>query len=207
MKKITSLLLALVMALALAVPAFAVDLADNEVSGSKSQDVTAGYTAPESKDAGHVYYFTLSWTQNANKDLAYEGENATYTWSGSDMKYIKTTNNKDSVGWKGSNGYVVEVSNQSNDGVTVTTSASNTYKLDLTKPDNETVTLGSAAVTGEGEAKKDISYTDVDTKGSAQTANFTYTYTHNTTADAPAKPANNATTVTVGTISVSVSHT
>lgn len=203
MKKFTSMILALVMALALAVPAFAEEIEPAD-GGKKEQEVTANYKAPASEDKGAVYYFTVEWTQNDTHDLAYEGKNATYTWNGSSMKYVEKINNTDEskIGWTGETGYKVIVTNQSNAQVTVKTSASNDYNLDLTKPANEETTLNTAAVTGEN--KTAISYTDITSVGTKQPADFTYTYKAITSADAPTA-SDGANSVTVGKITVTVS--
>ena len=58
MKKVTSLLLALVMALALAVPAFAVDTWPTDAD--KSRDVTAKVSVTEDQTVS-VYHVTVNW--------------------------------------------------------------------------------------------------------------------------------------------------
>ena len=205
MKKITSLLLALVMALALAVPAFAVDLAEGEVKGNKTQDVTAKYTAPQNDYGQKVYYFTVAWTKDSNTNLTYEGKNATYTWNGETMKYTEKINNANGkFGWDGSIKYTVEVANQSNDKVSVSTDASVKYNLTLTAPEVKTATLTTAAV----RENKDITVENgnINETGTVQPTSFVYTYAANDTALAPTDAAKDATTVTVGTITVTVTH-
>lgn len=199
MKKVTSLLLALVMALALAVPAFAVDITPN--AGEPSKNVEATYTAPVNQDGGKVYYFTVTWAENEKKDLTYTGEDATYTWDGSTMKYTKAVNNADKVGWTGSAGYTVTITNQSNDDISATTSATANFKLKAAVVGNETATLESAA--------KGIDFTDTDTKGAASTKVTTYTFSNdiNNTATAPtADDVQDNGKVIAGTISVTVTH-
>lgn len=86
MKKVTSLLLALVMALALAVPAFAEELADKEVSGNRTQDVTASYkTAPD--EGVHAYHVTIDWKVPS---FTYNFQGTQYTWNPKDLNYTKT---------------------------------------------------------------------------------------------------------------------
>ena len=205
MKKVTSLLLALVMALALAVPAFAVDLTDKEVSGNKTQDVTANYTAPKNAYGQKVYYFTIAWVPGAH-DLAYEGKDATYTWDGENMKYKETINNADQtkIGWTGTASYTVNVENRSNDKVHVLMDAKDKYGLSLTKPEVEEKDLTTAAVNGN----KDITVENgnITERGTAQPASFEYTYAANKTAKAPDAPTDGSNTVTVGTITVTVTH-
>ena len=202
MKKVTSLLLALVMALALAVPAFAeVTEIDPAEGGSKTQNVEATYTAPKDTPAAKVYYFTVTWAKNDKMDLTYTGEDTTYTWDGSTMKYIKKVNNESEVGWKGSAGYKVTITNQSNDDISATTSATANFKLKAAVVGNETATLESAA--------KGIDFTDTDTKGAASTKVTTYTFSNdiNNTATAPtADDVQDNGKVIAGTISVTVTH-
>lgn len=205
MKKITSLLLALVMALALAVPAFAVELADKEVSGNRTQDVTANYTAPKNDYGAEVYYFTVAWTKDSNSNLTYEGKNATYTWNGETMKYTEKINNaNEKFGWDGSIKYTVNVANRSNNTVSVSTDASVKYNLTLTKPSTMTADLTTAAV-NDGKPIR-VENNNIGEIGTAQPASFEYTYAANTTASAPTDAAKDATTVTVGTITVTVTH-
>lgn len=199
MKKVTSLLLALVMALALAVPAFAEDITPNV--GEPSKNVEATYTAPVNQGGEKVYYFTVAWAENEKMDLTYTGENATYTWNGSTMHYEKTVNNADKVGWTGSAGYTVTITNQSNDSISATTSATANFKLKAAVVGNETATLESAA--------KGIDFTDTDTKGAASTKVTTYTFSNdiNNTATAPtADDVQDNGKVIAGTISVTVTH-
>lgn len=205
MKKVTSLLLALVMALALAVPAFAVELTDKEVSGNKTQDVTAKYTAPINDYSQKVYYFTVAWAPGT-RDLAYEGKNATYTWNGETMKYTETINNADQskIGWTGTASYTVNVANQSNDTVNVSTDATVKYNLTLTTPEVKTATLTTAAIKNGQDIKAENG--NINETGTAQPASFEYTYAANGTALAPDDAVKDATTVTVGTITVTVTH-
>lgn len=201
MKKVTSLLLALVMALALAVPAFAAETVITPNVGEGSKNVEAKYTEPKTEDGGKVYYFTVTWAENTKMDLAYTGEDATYTWDGSTMKYIKKVNNESEVGWKGSAGYKVTITNQSNDDISATTSATANFKLKAAVVGNETATLESAA--------KGIDFTDTDTKGAASTKVTTYTFSNdiNNTATAPTADDVQANgKVIAGTISVTVTH-
>lgn len=204
MKKITSLLLALVMALALAVPAFAAGEEIEPAAGSegKTQDVTANYTAPEDREGKTVYYFTVKWDQNAEKNLAYVGADTTYTWSGSDMKYVAApTNPGQVVGWHGSNGYKVTVTNKSNAKVSVSTTASTNYSLTATPTGAVNGDLDPATTTEDGTH---ITYKDTSLTGKATTFDVTYTYDNtNNTGTAP-NVDKTLTSVTVGTITVKV---
>lgn len=204
MKKITSLLLALVMALALAVPAFAAGEEIDPAAGSegKTKDVTAKYTAPEDRDGGTVYYFTIKWAQNEEKNLAYVGADTTYTWDGANMKYVPTpTNPGQVVGWQGSNGYNVTVTNQSNEKVSVTTSAPANFGLTATPSGAIGGDLEPATKTEDGV---NITYKDTNLKGKETTFDVTYTYDNtNNTGTAP-NVDKTLTSVTVGTITVKV---
>ena len=86
MKKVTSLLLALVMALALAVPAFAEDLATGEVTGKKTQDVTASYKTVADEGV-HAYHVTIDWDVPS---FTYNFQGTQYTWNPTDLNYKKT---------------------------------------------------------------------------------------------------------------------
>ncbi len=200
MKKVTSLLLALVMALALAVPAFAEGTVITPNEGEGSKNVEAKYTAPKDTDGGKVYYFTVTWTENEKMDLSYTGEDATYKWNGKTMHYEKTVNNTDQVGWAGSAGYKVTITNQSNDGISAVTSADPKFNLAKAVDGTESVTLESAA--------KDIIYTNTTTKGSATSNVVTYTFSKATDGTSTAPTADNVTDgkVIAGTITVTVTH-
>lgn len=199
MKRIFSILLALTLMLALAVPAFATEVEPVTGASSKSQDVTATYTAPSHTSTGTVYYVTIQWEQTADKNLAYTGEQATYTWNGTSMKYEKNQAGYVAAGWSGKAGYEVTVTNQSNGEVKVVTNASNDYELALSVPNPAEINLTSAAVDSNGQAI-DIK---TDTIGTKQIAKFTYTYEAKPGAVAPVEPQEE--TITVGTIRVTIS--
>lgn len=95
MKKFTSMLLALVMALALAVPAFAADLADGEVSGNQSQDVTANYTTSDDETA-NTYYVTVTW--GAAPAFTYNYQGTKYVWQPGTLSY-KADGKTGTEGW------------------------------------------------------------------------------------------------------------
>lgn len=205
MNKITSLLLALVMALALAVPAFAAGIEIEPAGKNGSQDVTAKYTAPKNDYGQKVYYFTVAWAPGTH-DLAYEGKDATYTWDGETMKYKETINNADQtkIGWTGTASYTVNVANQSNGTVNVSTDATVKYNLTLTAPEVKTATLTTAAVKNGQDITAENG--NISETGTAQPASFEYTYAANSTAGTPDAPTDGANTVTVGTITVTVTH-
>ncbi len=199
MKKVTSLLLALVMALALAVPAFAEDTwpADKD----KTKDVTATYTKESLTSTGNVYYVTIKWeATNEETPLSYTGKQATYTWNGETMKYTENAGATEAK-WEGAAGYKVTVTNQSNASVYATTSASNTYGLALTEPTSAKQEITTAAV--EGEAKTLINPNETNKTGQPIPAEFTYKYAAKADATAPTGKSNNA--LVVGRITVTVS--
>lgn len=109
MKKYMSLFLALVMALALAVPAFA----DQTFTGSGSGQVgiTAGYqAATDNKDnVDKIYTLTLTWEQTG--DLVYNAGKTTYTWKQDSLSYDSTTADK---GWSGATAVTITATNRSN---------------------------------------------------------------------------------------------
>lgn len=200
MKKVTSLLLALVMALALAVPAFAVDTWPAEEE--KSKNVTANYKQESLTSTGNVYYVTIKWEATTEQTpLSYTGKQATYTWNGETMQYSENTATTKQAAWAGAAGYKVTVTNQSNASVFATTAATNTYGLELTAPTETTKEITTAAV--EGEAKTLIKPTDTDKIGQKITGEFTYKYAAKDGATAPTGESDTA--LVVGRITVTVS--
>ena len=109
MKKCMSVLLALVLALALAVPAFAEQTFSG--NGSGQVGITADYTAGSDNtgSVGKVYALTLSWKQTG--DLAYNGGKTTYSWNYGKLAYDSTTADK---GWTGSAAVTITAKNRSN---------------------------------------------------------------------------------------------
>lgn len=201
MKKLTSLLLALVMALALAVPAFAEDTwpADKD----KTKDVTATYTKESLTSTGNVYYVTIKWEATTETEaLSYTGKQATYTWNGETMKYTENAGATEAK-WEGAAGYKVTVTNQSNASVYATTTATNEYDLTLTAPTNAKQEITTAAV--EGEAKTPINPSDTNKMGQPIKGEFTYKYAAKAGATAPTGNSDSA--LVVGRITVTVSNT
>lgn len=175
MKKVTSLLLALVMALALAVPAFAVDTwPDNK---DKSKDVTAKVTVTADQTES-VYHVTVDWN---TPSFQYSFEGAKYTWDTTNLKYQKEPLGK--TGW-GDNG---DTSQSGTLELTVTNrSDKNVYcKAELmkkTEQENLTVDYGTNGVkTATADAVVDStspgSFTEPDSNRQATTANLGDTIT------------------------------
>lgn len=136
MKKVTSLLLALVMALALAVPAFAEDTwpADKD----KSRDVTANVTVTEDQTVS-VYHVTVNWNAPS---FQYSFEGAKYTWDTTELKYQKETLGK--TGW-GDNG---------------ATSQEGTLGLTVTNRSDKAVYCKAALVKNASQTELNVSYGD-----------------------------------------------
>lgn len=202
MKKVTSLLLALVMALALAVPAFAETITPAEGSEPAQKDVTANYKQESLTSTGNVYYVTIKWEATTEETpLSYTGKQATYTWNGETMQYSENTATTKQAAWAGAAGYKVTVTNQSNASVYAKTEATNTYNLALTEPTSAKQEITTAAV--EGEAKTLINPNETNKTGHPIPAEFTYKYAAKAGATAPTGESNNA--LVVGRITVTVS--
>lgn len=204
MKKVTSLLLALVMALALAVPAFAETITPATGSEPSEKDVTANYKQESLTSTGSVYYVTIKWEATTEETpLSYTGKQATYTWDGEHMKYNENTATTTNAAWAGAAGYKVTVTNQSNASVYATTTATNEYDLTLTPPTNTKLEITTAAVAGE--EKTPFGHTETDKTGQPIKGEFTYKYAAKADATAPTGESNTA--LVVGRITVTVSNT
>ena len=108
MKKIISLLLAVMLLASLSVTALAEDVTPS--AGSSSQTVTASYNAG-TDSAATVYYVTVDWTCSSN-DIAYSAGTTVYTWNAEELTYSETAPND--AGWSGTASYTVTVKNRSN---------------------------------------------------------------------------------------------
>lgn len=96
MKKVTSLLLALVMALALAVPAFAAGDEIQPEGKNGTQDVTAEYTKTPD-DATHTYFVTVKWGTAPKFTYNYKG--TMYVWQPGTLNYT-VGGETGTEGWK-----------------------------------------------------------------------------------------------------------
>ena len=98
MKRIFSILLALTLMLALAVPAFAADPSWNgsawDPADGDSKDVTASYTTSDD-DVTHTYYATITWSVPF---FTYNFEGTMYTWQTGTLNY-KATGKTGTAGW------------------------------------------------------------------------------------------------------------
>lgn len=191
MKKTLSLLLVLALALTMAVPAFAVTPEGNNAS----QDVTAAYKAATTDKGETIYRVTLTWNPSADSNLTYSAGNTTYKWDTNSLTY--SVEKAAEPGWSGSAGYTITVTNYSNGEVIASAEATNTYSLDLSDDNEESVTLERA----DKNIDLDVNPTD---EGTATTASFEYTYSASESATAPTTSTTD-TTVTVGTITVTIS--
>ena len=124
MKKIFSILLAVMMIAAMSVTAFAAELPTDATDDTKSKDVTANYVAGTS--AGAVYLVEIEWgsmefTYTAASEGTWDPENHTYdgvtaaSWTCADgADKIKVTNHSNDA-------VVVDITNSNvTDGITLT---------------------------------------------------------------------------------------
>lgn len=199
MKKVTSLLLALVMALALAVPAFAEDTVIVNPADAQVKNVEASYEGATNTAGETNYYFTVQWKQTATT-LKYEGVKTTYTWDGNKMQYAPKTTNDKTKGWSGSATFEVEVVNQSDASVKMTATADTKFGL-VANPSGETTKVLTTAAVKDGNA---IPMTDTTTTGTAQKNSVTYTF-DTTNATEPTGDGLSDGKITVATITVTVS--
>lgn len=138
MKKLVSLLLAIVMMMSLAVSASAVSF-----TGDGSKNVGAEFVEGQISDTGTIYSVKLEWTSLNN--LVYTEGNVTYRWDATNHKYV-VDSTTDSV-WSGGN-FEVKITNNSNAAITATADYNDTTTDSLTTAmtwTNQTATLKSAA--------------------------------------------------------------
>ena len=164
MKKVTSLLLALVMALALAVPAFAEDVTPTE--GKTSDEVTVNVEKPADTIV-NGYYVKVEW-KVPSFDYTYYG--TTYTWNTDGRYYASVKKGEDGWTTGESKNITLTVTNQS-DVTTVNCEAKLTK--DANQPDGLTVTYTkskadqttAAAVVASGKAPSDYTQENPGTAG------------------------------------------
>lgn len=116
MKKILGIVLALTLAAALAVPAFAGDQSFNTGSGSADVGINADYVAATDNTGNvtKVYALTLSWVQTGS--LTYNAGKTTYTWNQGNLAYDSEVTEK---GWSGTAAITITAKNRSNAAVDV----------------------------------------------------------------------------------------
>ena len=101
MKRIFSILLALTLMVALAVPAFAADpngTWNGETwtpADGNSQNVTANYTTSDD-EVRHTYYATITWNVPS---FSYNFQGTQYTWQTGTLNY-KATGQTGTAGWE-----------------------------------------------------------------------------------------------------------
>lgn len=117
MKKTLTILLASLLVIALAIPAFAVDSDPiKSVGGTATQDVQAQYNAAQTGEVATVYYVTVEWSVNSN--ITYSEGTTTYRWDAENTKYVVDT--AAVPGWDGTATVDITVKNNSNAEITAT---------------------------------------------------------------------------------------
>ena len=197
MKKVTSLLLALVMALALAVPAFAVELGGKEVSGDASQNVTVDYSKTPD-DATHTYFVTVNW--GAAPKFTYNYKGTMYVWQPGTLNY-KADGETGTEGWNETSKNVsLTVENKSDMvvkcAVSVAPDASQTDGLQLTYAQTTPANTQAAAAITIESGKTAADYT-AEGVGKATTCDLSGTIS------VSGKPTAN--TSTLGSITLTLS--
>lgn len=175
MKKITSLLLALVMALALAVPAFAAGDEIQPEGKNGTQDVTAEYTnTPD--DATHTYFVTVKWGTAPKFTYNYEG--TMYVWQPGSLNY-KADGTTGTEGWaEKSKAVSLTVENKSdmavNCSVGTSVDTSQTNGLTLTYTQTTPTNKQAAAAITIAEGMSAANYT-AENSGKATTCDLSGT--------------------------------
>ena len=168
MKKIISLLLALVMVMGLSVTAFA----DDTIPADSSTTITAKYDKPQAQ-YNHVYKVTVAWTQEGT--LQYNDVTNVYSWNTDTLVYDKKDDVRPTEKWTITNAKVnITLTNFSDQKVTAVfadpvvvadcgvTSITGSYDVAEAK-----LTLASAAINGHSTTET----------GKEQTGQAVYTIT------------------------------
>lgn len=180
MKKVTSLLLALVMALALAVPAFAAEPVVEKWPGPEDtrKDVTAQVDVIADETV-NTYHVTVTWKV---PQFSYTFAGTKYTWNTTDLKYTTAPNGTDGWANNGQGTLELKVVNRSDMAVNCTAKLdadTTTHKnLTMTCWDNSnTVTKTADAVITIGADETEANYTNPDENRTAKECDLSGTIT------------------------------
>ena len=210
MKKILSILLAVLMLAALSVTAFATNYTEGEpynetLPSLSAADATKSVYASSVTDHSTAldntahYYFTVAWTES--NALVYNGGITTYIWNAEEAKYVPdTTRTEVGRGWSGNATYGITITNQSNASIW----SSESFACTAAYTGGFTQTL-----TGDPVQEMTSAATSVETNYADGTAGVptTATYTAVISPAANYKEAITNTSTAVGTITLSVSST
>lgn len=109
MKKTLSILLAVVLMFALAIPVLAAEDPIESLPGQETQTVTATRTEGGVKEIATVYYVTVEW--EIESQLTYTLGDTTYNWTPESTEYIPST---EPAKWSGDASVKITVTNKSN---------------------------------------------------------------------------------------------
>lgn len=192
MKKTLSILLAVVLMFAMAIPVFAAEETSSDTitsaTGDSQHAVTAEFDkgSDNSESVAKVYYVTVDWTVNST--LKYSNGTTTYTWNAEDTQYTSETTGD---GWTGSASVTIKVTNKSNDAITATPSWEAASPIEATCDFNTPKLDVASAATG-------VDFASGTLTGAAQNGTITATVNQPT---AGSITENNA---VVGTITVHI---
>ena len=165
MKKIISLLLALVMVMGLSVTAFADEYGEPSDTTKEDATITASYTGGSVKH-NDKYRINVKWTPSGT--IKYSDAVTVYNWSTTDLKYVEDESST-TAGWVCDQAAIkIDVTNYSSQGVKVscaapTTTGNGVTAINGTYTDGQTSTvlnLGTANNTlGENGAGKPVTAT------------------------------------------------
>lgn len=200
MKKLATVILAMALVFAMALPALAADgdqtgLTDFSSPQTVTQEVKGSYTAPTPTAPDHLYKVEVKWTV---KDATYSSTAATYKWNVDTHKY-EVDASAGAVTTSDTPGISVLVTNHSNDSLTLALAyADNGSDSVTTSGATGGTTSGTAATAATTSSSQIIGYTDTTSTGAAQTAALN----QNITVDNPA--AISGANQTLGTFTLTI---